>query len=117
MRFNLLTLLSLTFLLVSLSFADSKTDDEKPSNNLCLEFSTPIIKPQVSKDFSVVKPDKKIDYKLIIVNPCQSLEKKSSNSRNPGLPQNYNFINPLLSYENLLVDLKVQNENLKTKQP
>ena len=90
MKICLIFAIAFTFLLQGATFAQETVVSQPTQNNSpCPNFPMPVIKPFVDENkLPIVKPDSKIDFKLIIVNPCVSKTEQSPNPLFPVVPKN-----------------------------
>ena len=90
MKIHLIYAVAFTFLLQGAAFAQ-ETIISQPTegNSPCPNFPMPVIEPFVDENkLPIVKPDSKIDFKLIIVNPCVSKIEQLPNSLFQVVPKN-----------------------------
>lgn len=90
MKIRLIYAVAFTFLLQGAAFAQEIVVSQPTQNNFpCPNFPMPVIEPFVDENkLPIVKPDSKIDYKLIIVNPCVSKTEQSLNPLFTVVPKN-----------------------------
>ncbi len=89
MKFCLIYTIVFVFLLQGAAFAQQTVDSQSNDNSPCPDYSMPVIKPLIDENkLPIVKPENKIDYKLIIVNPCLSKTEQAQNSTSPIRPNN-----------------------------
>jgi hypothetical protein len=82
MKFRLTQTIAFVILLqVTLFAQETKVNEPTQSKSLCLNFPTPVIKPEVDENKPpIVKPDSIIDFKLIIISPCVCVTEQPANS-------------------------------------
>ena len=88
MKIRLIYTIAFTFLLQGAAFAqETVVSQPMQDNSPCPNFPMPVIEVFVDENkLPIVKPDSKIDYKLIIVNPCISKTEQSLNPLFPVFP-------------------------------
>ena len=125
MKICLIYIFAFAFLLQGAAFAqESLVGQPTEDNSPCPNFPMPVIKPFVDENkLPIVKPDSKIDFKLIIVNPCVTKVEQSPNPLFQVVPKN-NGLSPTTEFkfnENgfifTLKDNVTQNTFLVPKQP
>jgi hypothetical protein len=90
MKIYLTYAIAFAFLLQGAAFAqETVVSQPTEDNSPCPNFPMPVIEPFVDENkLPIVKPDSKIDFKLIIVNPCVSKTEQSPNSLFLVVPKN-----------------------------
>ena len=89
MKFCLIYTIIFVLLLQDAAFARQIDYSQSNDNSPCPSYPMPVIKPLVDEDkLPIIKPESKIDYKLIIVNPCLSKTERLQNPSSSTLPNN-----------------------------